>query len=104
MFTYAKNPNVGPVAGWHPHKDIESSKYIIDNVFNGAECYAICEKENNVAIGAVEFKLNGYTDMTDKDDECELGYWLGEAFGCRRSLDLHTIILAMRFRYLCLMR
>lgn len=24
--------------------------------------------------------LNGYTDMTDKDDECELGYWLGEPF------------------------
>ena len=51
-----------------------------DNVFTGAECYAICEKENNVAIGAVELKLNGHTDMTDRDDECELGYWLGEPF------------------------
>ena len=38
------------------------------------ECYAICEKENNIAIGAVELKLKGYTDMTQRDDECELGY------------------------------
>ena len=80
LFTYAKNPKVGPIAGWPPHKDIESSKYVIDNIFTGAECYAICEKENNVAIGAVELKLNGHTDMTDRDDECELGYWLGEPF------------------------
>lgn len=45
------------------------------------ECYAICEKENNIAIGAVELKLKGYTDMTQRDDECELGYWLGQPFG-----------------------
>lgn len=24
--------------------------------------------------------LNGHTDMTERDDECELGYWLGKAF------------------------
>ena len=48
LFTYAKNPKVGPIAGWPPHKDIESSKYVIDNIFTGAECYAICEKENLV--------------------------------------------------------
>ena len=44
------------------------------------ECYAICEKENNIAIGAIELKLNGHTDMTERDDECELGYWLGKPF------------------------
>ena len=40
LFLYAKNPNVGPIAGWPPHKDIESSRYVIDNVFDGTECYA----------------------------------------------------------------
>lgn len=29
----------------------------------------------------MELKLNGYTDMTQRDDECELGYWLGQPFG-----------------------
>ena len=80
LFRYASNPEVGPIAGWPPHKSVEESKDIIKNVFNGAECYAICEKENNIAIGAVELKLNGHTDMTKRDDECELGYWLGQPF------------------------
>lgn len=80
LYTYAKDPEVGPVAGWPPHKNVEESKEVIRNVFNGPECYAICEKENNIAIGAVELKLKGHTDMTDRDDECELGYWLGQKF------------------------
>ena len=25
----------------------------------------------------ITLKINGHTDMTDRDDECELGYWLG---------------------------
>lgn len=80
LFEYAKNPEVGPVAGWPPHKSVEESRAVIENVFDGAECYAICEKENNIAIGAVELKLNGHTDKTERDDECELGYWLGQPF------------------------
>ena len=56
LFKYASNPNVGPIAGWQPHKSVEESKAVIRNVLNGAECYAICEKENNIAIGAVELR------------------------------------------------
>lgn len=80
LFEYAKNPEVGPIAGWSPHKNIEESKEIIKNVLNGAECYALCKKENNIAIGSVELKMNGHTDMTELDDECELGYWLAQPF------------------------
>ena len=80
LFEYAKNPEVGPIAGWPPHKSVEESKGIIKNVLNGAECYALCEKEKNIAIGSVELKLNGHTDMTERDDECELGYWLAQPF------------------------
>lgn len=80
LFEYAKEMEVGPIAGWPPHKSKEESLFVIQNVLNGAECYAICEKENNIAIGSVELKLNGHTDMTNRDDECELGYWLGKPF------------------------
>ena len=80
LFEYAKDLDVGPIAGWPPHKNKDESLNVIKNVFNGAECYAICEKGNNKAIGAIELKLNGSTDMTDRDDECELGYWLGKPF------------------------
>lgn len=80
LFEYAKDPDVGPIAGWPPHKNAEESLEIIRNVFTGEQCYAICEKDSNRAIGAIELKLNGHTDMTDRDDECELGYWLGKPY------------------------
>ncbi len=80
LFEYASDPDIGPIAGWPPHKSVEESLDVIRNVFNGAECYAVCEKENGKAIGAIELKLNGHTDMTERDDECELGYWLGKPF------------------------
>ncbi len=80
LFEYAKDPEVGPITGWPPHKNVEESKNVIRNVLNGAECYAICRKENNIAIGSIELILNSHTDMTERDDECELGYWLGQPF------------------------
>ena len=80
LFQYASDPEVGPITGWPPHKSVEESKEIIRNVLNGPECYAICEKENNIAIGSIELRLNGNTNMTTRDDACELGYWLGQPF------------------------
>lgn len=80
LFEYAKDPDVGPIAGWPAHQSIDESRDVIQNVFNGKEAYAICLKADNRAIGAIELKLNGHTDMTDRDDECELGYWLGKPF------------------------
>ena len=80
LYEYAKDPDVGPIAGWPPHKSVEESLEVIKNVLMAEESYAICEKENGVAIGAIALKLNGHTDMTERDDECELGYWLGKPF------------------------
>lgn len=80
LFEYAKDPDVGPIAGWPPHRSEEESLDVIRNVLNGAECYAICEKGSDRAIGAIELILNGHTDKTKCDDECELGYWLGKPF------------------------
>ena len=80
LYQYAKDPDVGPIAGWPPHQSLEESRNIIRNVLKGREAYALCLKEDNRAIGAIELKLNGHTDMTERDDECELGYWLGKPF------------------------
>ena len=80
LYEYAKDPDIGPIAGWPAHRSIEESRDVIKNVFNGKEAYAICLKTDNRAIGAIELKLNGRTDMTERDDECELGYWLGKPF------------------------
>ena len=80
LYRYACDPDVGPIAGWPPHKSIDESRAVIRDVLNGREAYAICLKEDGRAIGAIELKLNGHTDLTDRDDECEMGYWLGKPF------------------------
>lgn len=80
LYRYACDPDVGPIAGWPPHKNPDESRAVIRDVLNGREAYAICLKEDRKAIGAIELKLNGHTDLTDMDDECEMGYWLGKPF------------------------
>ena len=80
LYRYASDADVGPIAGWPPHKNPDESRAVIRDVLNGREAYAICLKEDRKAIGAIELKLNGYTDLTDRDDECEIGYWLGKPF------------------------
>ena len=80
MLKYASDPDVGPITGWPPHKNIEESRFVIENVLNGSEAYAICLKEDNKAIGAIELRLNGHTDLGSGEDECELGFWLGKPF------------------------
>ena len=80
LYRYACDPDVGPIAGWPPHKNPDESRAVIRDVLNGREAYAICLKEDGRAIGAIELKLNGHTDLTDRDDECEMGYWLGKPF------------------------
>lgn len=73
LYEYAKDPDVGPIAGWPPHQSVAESLNVIRDVFNGAEAYAICFKSDGKAIGAIELKLDGHTDLTERDDECELG-------------------------------
>lgn len=80
LFKYASDVDVGPIAGWPPHQSVEESLSVIQHVFNAKEVYALCLKEDGKAIGAIELKLNGHSDLTKCDDECELGYWLGKAF------------------------
>lgn len=80
LYKYACDPAVGPNAGWPAHRSIDDSRAVIENVFNGEEAYAICLRKDRKAIGAIELMLNGHTDMTEKEDECELGYWIGKPF------------------------
>ena len=80
LYKYACDPDVGPIAGWPTHQSVDESREVIKNVFSGKEDYAICLKDDGRAIGAIALKLNGHTNMTDRDDECEMGYWLGKPF------------------------
>lgn len=77
LYFYAKDPEVGPVAGWPCHKSIEESRMIIQTVLSAPETYAVCLKEDGKAIGSIGLHRN---DLAEEEDEYELGYWLGKPF------------------------
>jgi len=79
LYTYARDPEVGPPARWPPHTSVENSREIIINILSAPDTFAVCGKDNR-PIGSIGLKHKGNTDMTDRDDECELGYWLGKLF------------------------
>ena len=51
LFKYASHPDVGPRAGWPPHKSWEESLNIIRTVFSGEGMWAVELKATGEAIG-----------------------------------------------------
>lgn len=76
-YEYAKDPQVGPIAGWPPHTSVENSREVIRNVLAVPETYAICLKPGNKPIGAVGLMLGDSSNIKLNENEGEIGYWLG---------------------------
>lgn len=78
LYHFANNPNVGPIAGWPPHKSVDDSLNIIKTVFSKRETYAIVM--NNIPIGCVGLLFHPDTNHWWGEGACELGYWIAEEF------------------------
>ena len=74
LYESAKDPRVGPAAGWPPHTSPENSREIIRKVLSKEETYAIVLKETGLPVGSIGLHSN---DLASKPDELELGYWIG---------------------------
>ena len=77
LYNLEKDTEIGPPAGWPAHTSVENSREIIRDVLSADETYAVCLKENGKPIGSVGLHRN---DLAEKDDEYELGYWIGKKF------------------------
>lgn len=80
LYKYAKDPDVGPAAGWQVHRDIEYSLQIIRSILMKPETYALELKETGEPIGSISLMFSDDSDLVNEDDECELGYWLGKPY------------------------
>ncbi|MBO6014117.1 MAG: GNAT family N-acetyltransferase [Oscillospiraceae bacterium] len=80
LYVYARDPDVGPRAGWPAHRNVEESRRVIREALSGPETYAVCLKKNGKPVGSIGLHLKGHTDMTGREDECELGYWIAKPF------------------------
>lgn len=80
VYQYAKDPDVGPIAGWHPHSSVEESQRVIENILMVSETYAVCLKSDHKAIGAVSLMFGDKSNIGIKRSEGEIGFWLGKPF------------------------
>ena len=55
LYAYAKDPRVGPIAGWKPHGSVEESREIIRTVFTSPDTFAVVDRETGRVIGSAGF-------------------------------------------------
>lgn len=80
LFKYASDPDVGPRAGWPPHKSVEDSLEIIRTVFNNDCTWAIVLKETDEAIGAIGYGPSCDCNLPAREGEPLIGYWEGKPY------------------------
>ena len=99
FFAYAKNPDVGPHAGWFPHENKEKSLEILNKFIADKKTFAIVYKENNKVIGSLgierygsEDKLSEFFDYQGR----EIGYVLSKDYwgqgSMRKCLKYMTLL------------
>ena len=80
LYAYAKDPAVGPIAGWPVHTSVQNSLEIIKGVLSAPETYAVCLREDNKAIGSIGLMPPMQSHTSAVDNEIEIGYWIGVPF------------------------
>ena len=92
LFKYASDPDVGPRAGWPPHKSVEESLEIIHTVFHNDTNWAIELKETGEAIGAIGYLPAPKSELPAREGEPLVGYWVGKPYWnqgiCTEALEL----------------
>ena len=78
LYEYARDPRVGPPAGWPPHKSAEESLEIIRTVFAAPNTFALTDKSTGRVIGSAGFTGKAAGELPAPNDE--LGYALSAEF------------------------
>ena len=80
LFEYAKDPRVGPSAGWPVHETIETSNMIIDGFIKENDVYAIVLKEENKVIGSLGLHEYKSDEALAGEVQREVGYVLNPIY------------------------
>lgn len=78
LYRLARVPEIGDGAGFPPHKSQEDSLFVIRNVLNEPETYAVVNRKTGEIIGSagLHFSLENNTAMRAR--EAEIGYWIAK--------------------------
>jgi len=80
VYEYAKDPRVGPIAGWPPHRSVGESREIIRTVFSMPGVFAMEVKADGHAAGSVGFVGRHPAGELPGCPDNEIGYGLNPAY------------------------
>ena len=80
LYEYARDPRVGPIAGWPVHTSVENSREIIRSILSTDGTYAVTVRPDDTAVGSIGLKVGAFSNLNLPDDEAEIGYWIGVPF------------------------
>lgn len=85
LYRLASNPEVGPRAGWSPHRNISESREVIRTLLNNDHTWAIrlgrrqpaCENSSSPIVGCICYYLPCESNIGIGPHDAEVGYWVG---------------------------
>lgn len=80
LYQYARDPAIGPIAGWPPHTSVENSREIIRGVLSAPETYAVVLKETGKPVGSAGILFGKSGNAPMREGEAEIGYWIGKPY------------------------
>ena len=96
LFKYASDPEVGPRAGWPPHRSLDESREIIRTVFSGEGMWAVVLKETGEPIGCAGYLPESLSNLEISEDQCEVGYWIARPYW-GRGICTEALRLIVRY-------
>lgn len=80
VYAYARDPWVGPIAGWAPHKSVEESREVIRTVFSAPHVFAMELRQSGRVIGSVGLLGGPPAGICPVCPDDEIGYALSRDY------------------------
>ena len=81
LYEFARDPEVGPAAGWAVHKNVDESKDIIENVLMVENNFSITElSAPEIPIGTAHLMTMADAEVDFEAGDFEIGYWLAKPY------------------------
>lgn len=98
LYKYAKDPRIGPAAGWPVHTSVENSRQIIKDVLSAEGTFAVVLKESKGVIGSLGLMIGESSNLGIEKDEGEIGYWIGVPYW-GQGLIPEAVVELMRYGF-----
>ena len=80
LFKYASDPELGPLAGWPPHKSVDESREVIRTIFSKEGMWAVVWNATSEPIGCVGYLSASDSNLAIEADTAEVGYWIARPY------------------------